>query len=246
MKSLFKINLYTYLILILSFFSGYFREIIIVYLILFIHELGHYFVMNLFSIKVRSITFYPYGGKIDSDILINTNSKKVLIISISGILMQLLLYLIVFILYKINIIDTYYYSIINMYNLYIMLFNLLPIYPLDGFKILNCIFEMIFPYIKSLKLSLMINVIFMILFLLYLYLFKINNYIIIIYLIVSFINYFKNINYMINKFYLERYLYDLKLNGLVSVNSKENMFKNMKNYINGIDEKRVLKMFDMN
>ena len=244
MKILFKINIFTYLLLILSMLSGYFREIIIIYLILFIHEIGHVLTMSLFNINIKQIIFYPYGGVINSDILINTNSIKILVISLGGIFIQLLLFLITYIFFRINLIDYYYFKIFNKYNLYIILFNLLPIYPLDGFKLVNSLLELFFSFIKSIKISLMLNIVFIITFFIYLYVYKINNYIIITFLIVNLFNYVKNIKYIVNKFYLERIIYDLKYNGLVSVKCKKRMYKNRFNYINGISEDIYLKNYN--
>lgn len=245
MKTIFKINIFTYLFFLLSILSGYFRETIIIYIILSIHELGHVFFMKRYNIHINSITLYPYGGIIDSNIFINMNSIKTLIISLGGIISQLVLMLFFYILYNYKIIDIYYYNLFFKNNIYIIIFNLIPIYPLDGFKILNSIIELFLPFRKSLFTSLIINFIFLVIFLTYLYIYKINNYVIITFLIVSLIEYIKSIKYIFNKFYLERIIYDFKYNGLVSVNSKKNMFKNKRNYINGVDEKYALKRFDI-
>ena len=61
-----------------------------------------------------------------------------------------------------------------------------------------------------------------------------------IFLIVNFINYIREIRYIMNKFYIERIIYDLKYNGLISVNTKEMMYKNRLNYICGINERDYL------
>lgn len=241
MKIIFKINFYTYLFLLLSLLAGVFREIIFVYIIILIHELGHLIIMKYYKINIKKINVYPYGCLIDSDMLINTNSLKVLIISSGGILIQLLLFIIVFVIFKLGIIGLYFYTLFNKINFSIIVFNLLPIYPLDGFKLLNSILELLFSFRKSMDISIIINILFIFLFIIYLYMFKISNYIIITFLLVSFINYIKNIKYVLNKFYLERIIYNLKFNGLISVKDKESMYKNKYNYISGIGEKYYLK-----
>lgn len=245
MKNLFRVNIFTYIFLILSMLSGYLREMFIIFIILIIHELGHFFLMKINSIEVKSITIYPYGGMIKSNMLINTNSISVLFISLAGIISQLLLWIIVFLIFKIGLINEYYYDIFFKYNLYIILFNLFPIYPLDGFKILNSILELIFSFKKSVIISLSISIMFLILFILYLYIYKVSNYIIILFLLISFLNYIKELKYLFNKFYIERVLYDLKYNGIVSINNISDIYKNKYNYIGYIDEKKYLnKMFN--
>lgn len=245
MKSIFKINIFTYIFLILSMLSGYGREMLIVYFILIVHELGHYILFKYYNINVNKITLYPYGGMIDNNMLINTNSKKVLLISLGGIFIQIVLYLIIYLLFKVGFIEYNFYKMFVRYNLYIILFNLIPIYPLDGFRILNSVLELVLSFKLSLKISIIFNFVFIILFFLYLYVFNINNYVIVIFLLCNLINYIKSIKYIINKFYLERIIYDIKYDGMISVNCKNNMYKNKYNYINGVGEEFVIMLQNM-
>ena len=245
MKNIFKINIFTYILLILSLLSGYGREMLIIYFILIIHEIGHYIFFRYYNIEVNKIVMYPYGGMIDNNMLINTNSKKVLIISLSGIFIQIILYFIIFLLYKIGFVESSFYNMFFKYNLYIILFNLIPIYPLDGFKVLNSLLELVLSFKLSLKFSIIFNFIFIMLFFLYLYIFKINNYIIIIFLLCSLVNYIKSIKYIVNKFYLERVIYDIKYDGIVSVKCVNDMYKNKYNYINGVGEEFVINYNNM-
>lgn len=240
MKNLFKINIFTYLFFLLSILSGFYKDIIIINIILILHELGHFILMKLNKIKVYSITIYPYGGMIKSNMLINTSSIKIFFISIGGILFQLILFLLFFVLNNLNAIDINIYKIFLKYNTYIILFNILPIYPLDGFKIINSLLEIKFNFKKSLTISTIINCTSLILFYIYLYKNKISNYMIIIFLLINLINYIKELKYIMNKFYIERYLYDLNYNGLISINKLSDMYKNKLNYINGIEEKIIL------
>ena len=234
MKNLFKINLFTYILLILSFFSGYYKEITIIFMILIVHEFGHFFLMKLFNIKVNKIILYPYGGMIKSNILINTNSYKILLISLGGILNQILLFFIITLLFKIGLINDNLYNIFNYSNISIIIFNILPLYPLDGYKIFNSILELFISFKNSMIISLIVNIIVLITFIIYLYYFKINNYIIVIFLITTLLKYLKELRYIINKFYIERIIYKIDYKGLISVNKISNLHKNKFNYINGI------------
>jgi len=240
MKTIFKINIFTYLFFLLSILSGYYKDILIIYIILIVHEIGHYLIMKIYNINIYSITLYPYGGMIKSNILVNTNSKKILLISLGGIIFQILLLILNQILFYFNLVNINIYNIILKYNLYIILFNLLPIYPLDGFKIINSILELIFNYKKSIIISFSINLLFLIFFFIYLYINKFNNYMIIMFLLLNLINYIKDLKFIMNKFYIERYLYNIEYNGLISINNINQMYKNKLNYINGIEEKTIL------
>ena len=52
MKNLFKINILTYLFFLLSILAGYYKNIIVIYTTLILHELGHFIIMKLYKIKV--------------------------------------------------------------------------------------------------------------------------------------------------------------------------------------------------
>jgi stage IV sporulation protein FB len=96
------------------------------------------------------------------------------------------------------------------YNL--LIFNLLPIVPLDGSKLLNLFLNKIF----SFRLSLILTNIFsflMIILLLLLIMYKWNLllFITLILLIFKTIKELKSINYIFNKFLLERYIKNLKI-----------------------------------
>ena len=100
-----------------------------------------------------------------------------------------------FILFKQN--NLFYY-----YNLYILFFNLLPIYPLDGSKIINVIFNYIFPFKLSHILTIILSIVFMILTL------KKSLIMGLIFLFIgkTIVKEIVNNNYYFNKFLLERYL----------------------------------------
>lgn len=236
MKNIFKVNIFTYLFFLLLMLSGYLKDGIIIYLILFFHELGHLILMKYFKINIKSIIFYPYGGMIKSDMLINTNSYKVLLISLGGVIIQILLFFISFLLYRFNIIPLDLYKLFLKYNTYIILFNLLPMYPLDGIKILSSILEIFISFKLSLIISIFFNFIVLILFFYYLYINSISNYLIIIFLVLSILKYIKSLKYIMNKFYLERILYKFNFKGLKSINNINKIYKNKLNYINGIRE----------
>ena len=135
---------------------------------------------------------------------VNTPLKEDFLVSISGVIFQYIFYIITnrYISYS-------YYSIIN-YS--IIIFNLLPIYPLDGSKILSVIINKLTNFYNSLKISVVIS--YIIIFLSILILFKINKIFILIFifLIIRVNKLSKNIKNIYNKFLLERYIHEFKFN----------------------------------
>ena len=100
----------------------------------------------LLGIKIDEIYIYPLGGISKFNMDLNISIKKELLILINGPLFQYLAYLILLIIMpnRKEIINIYHYSILS--------FNLLPIYPLDGGKLLKLLFNKFINYKNSLKL----------------------------------------------------------------------------------------------
>lgn len=222
----------TYIILAISFIiTGYYLNLIVLTSLIIIHELGHYTIAKILKFNVDKIIIYPYGGMTKINDLINKNINQELIISISGIIFQIILYLFIIYLNKLNIIRDYTLNIYTKYNKSLILFNILPIHPLDGSKILNLILSKIFNYNLSNKLTIYISIITIIIFLsnnIYNYNY---SYIITLSILIKYlIDYIKKIKYLYNKFLLERYIYNIKYKDTIIINNKNKMFKN-KNHI---------------
>ena len=203
----FKVSNYTYLFILVCFLCGFIKNILIIFSICLFHELGHIFFIKLFKYKIVSIELLPFGGYTTIDKHINSSIKKDIIISFGGVLFQLMLFIIMYVLKNhFNIIT---YNLIIKYNFILMIFNLIPIVPLDGNNIIHLLLEKIFSYELSYKINAYISIILLIIFCLINYLYKIDNYFIISFLLYKLILYIKNYKYCKNRFLLERLIYDI-------------------------------------
>ena len=117
-----------YLIFILIFILiGRFRFIIFFTLLILIHEIGHIIMSILFRWDIDKIVILPFGAMIKYNELINRRLLEEFLIAISGVIFQYIFFLILK-----DIINYKYFSFINYF---IIIFNLIPIYPLDGSQI---------------------------------------------------------------------------------------------------------------
>ena len=215
----FKINYLTLYFLLISFLCGYIKYAIIIFLIVLFHELGHVIICKIFKYKINSIEIFPFGGVTKIDKLLNNSIIKDLLISIMGIIFQLFIFLIT---------DN---VVVLKYNKYIMIFNLLPIIPLDGSKLLFEIYALIMPYKKVIKYYYLTSFIFIIIYFIFNYKYNLNNYMIIILFIYKTIEVIKNRNILYEKFILERALYDIKFNKVKNKNEDiSKYFKDTKYY----------------
>ena len=229
----FRINNYTYLFFLICALCGYLKNIIIIFSICIIHELGHVFFIKLFRYEINYIEILPYGGYTLVNKKINSSINKDIIINFGGILFQIFLVFALTILKnRFNMIT---YNLIYQYNLIIIVFNLIPIIPLDGNNILHLIIEKFFPFEISYKLNFIISLIVIIIFLFINYYYKIDNYFIFSFLIYQSIMYLKNYKYIKNRFLLERYLYNFEYKKI----------KNNTKYLNEL-QKEVFHYFKKN
>lgn len=213
--------------------------LIIMYLII-IHELGHFVTAIILNVKVNKIYIYPFGGISKLNMRFNIKKQKEILILIMGPIFQLIgYYVIINIPFFIN-----YYKIINIYNYSILIFNLLPIYPLDGAKLLNILLSSFIPLKKSYIISIIISYITIILMILMIKNKTINLLFIVIFLLYKITSEYKKIKYYYEKFLLERYLYKYKFKNVKIINDINNFYRDKKHlvYINNkyYTEKEIL------
>lgn len=225
----FKINNYTYLFILLCMVTGYIKNIFIIFTICLIHELGHIFFIKLFNYEIVSVELLPFGGFTTINQKINSNINKDLIISIGGILFQLIFLLILY--FWQNKFNYLTYNLFITYNYTLIIFNLIPIIPLDGNKIIHLLLEKIFSYQLSYYLNIGISIIFLVIFLYINYYYHLDNYFIISFLFYKIIMGIKDFKYLRKRFLLERYLYDLEYQKIDNhTKSINNLKKNVLHY----------------
>ena len=120
-----SLDITTVILYFLMCLTGDFKRVILTFIIIIIHETGHLIFLKTFKVLVTKLTIYPFGGLIKTDKLINFSPLKELLISIGGIINQLILYIFFFNLYKYNLINTYTYNLFLSINTSLILFNII-------------------------------------------------------------------------------------------------------------------------
>lgn len=239
MRTIFKVNPLTYALILSVFLCGYFNYFLIISIILLFHDLSHLIFIKIFNYQIIKIEILPFGSIILTNINYNIHNLKLFIISIAGILMQLLLFIIFYYLFNLNLINNLSYRIFLYYNKLIIYFNLLPIISLDGNKILLSIISSFLPFKLSLKISNIISLLFIII-LLFNNVLSLNLILIITYLLYNNYGEIININLIYTKFLLERYLYKIRYSKVKYISNINNLYKLRFNFINHINEEKYL------
>ena len=228
MKTIFKIHPFFYLFCLICIITGYFKNFIFITFIILFHELGHILAAIFFNWHIEKVIILPLGGITIFDELINRPLKEEFIIAIMGPIFQTILF----------IIDN---DLFRYYNLNLLIFNLLPIFPLDGSKILNVLLNKIYSFKVSHIISIIISAISI--FFLLLFRFNLILYISIIFLIIKIYREYKLHNYLFNKFLFERYLYNFNFKKSKIVNNSLKMKRDYRHLIKAnkyITEKEYL------
>lgn len=217
-----KIHLHPLLLTTIFIFilMGRFKFILYFMLLIIVHELGHILVSLIFKWKIDKIIILPFGGLTKYNQLINTPLIEEFLVSISGILFQTFFYVLIN-----DYID---YKYFNLIHYFIIIFNLLPIYPLDGSKILNVIFNKITSFKNSILFIVIIS--YLTIFFLSLVLFNINKivFMILIFLFMEVNKFYKEKDLIFNKFLFERYTHILKFKKEKIIDNVDKMKKDYK------------------
>lgn len=211
-----KIDYSTYFLILLSLLAGYIKLMFIILIIVIVHELGHVFFFSLFKIDVDKVIIYPYGGVTFVNRKIHERIYKDILISLGGIIFQILLMGGFWLLYRYNIIVFSTYDMGINYSFMIMIFNILPIIPLDGSKLLLAILCKYVSFKKSYKIMIIVSVISLILFFLFNIVYKLNDVVIYVFLIFKLLEIIREFKYVMNRFYLERVMYNNYYNEIIN------------------------------
>ena len=189
--------------MIISIITASYKIFFIISTLIIIHELGHFLTARLMNIETDKIYLYPLGGISKINMPLNIPIIKEFLILIMGPIFQNIAYLFLLVITK----D---YELITRYHIGILIFNLLPIYPLDGGKLLNLFFNIIIPYKISYKIIIIISYIANIIILFSNNKLSINMILTYIVLIIIIRKESLKEDLIYNKFLLERYLYHYK------------------------------------
>lgn len=162
-----KLDLKIFLFLFLFLLTSQLEMYLLLMLFAIIHELGHLAAGLILKFKPEEIKLTPVGLQIqfkvsDEEYKLNNVKSytiKKAIIALAGPLTNFIIATIMIAIAQINI-DlqyTYMFSLIVYSNLLIAMFNLIPIYPMDGGRVVKEILSIILGKTKAYKITYMIS-----------------------------------------------------------------------------------------
>lgn len=133
---------YSFVIYIfILFFLGLLNYFLVFFISILIHEITHAVIGMFYGLKIKNIGISMGGVSIEFDNF-NLNYIKKIVIYATGPVMNLFLSLVTYCIFK----ERYIFFVLT--NLALAIFNLIPLYPLDGGKIIYEIVNKFF-YLKK-------------------------------------------------------------------------------------------------
>lgn len=140
-------------LMLLSVMTGYIGELLTLFLLVFVHELGHAAAAYGFGWKVLEIKLLPFGGVAELEERPGAPAYEEAVIALAGPLQNVWMGAAAWSLGALGFMDPQWADYLLKANLLLLVFNLLPIYPLDGGRLLRYVCGLRFNYYTTLRFS---------------------------------------------------------------------------------------------
>ncbi|GAB7054940.1 MULTISPECIES: M50 family metallopeptidase [Paenibacillus] len=141
------------IMLLISVLTGYFIETVTLFGIVFIHEMGHVVAAKSFGWRVKEVQLLPFGGVAVVEEPGGVPAVQDLVVALAGPLQNLWMMLVAVVLTAYGLLPAEWGAYFVKANLLIALFNLLPVLPLDGGKVMQTLVGLWLPYQKTLQVA---------------------------------------------------------------------------------------------
>ncbi|MDR7077935.1 stage IV sporulation protein FB [Neobacillus niacini] len=125
-----------WIVIAISIATAHFLEVCLLIGIIFVHEMGHAAAASFFSWRIKKITLLPFGGVAEMEEHGNRPLKEEAIVVLAGPLQHIWMVALAYALLFFNLIPEDLFLLFLHYNLMIFIFNLIPVWPLDGGKLI--------------------------------------------------------------------------------------------------------------
>ena len=197
-----------WIVIALSVATAHFLEVCLLLGIIFIHEMGHAAAASFFSWRIKKITLLPFGGVAEMDEHGNRPLKEEAIVVLAGPLQHVWMVGLGYLLYTFSLIPFDLYQLFYSYNLMVFFFNLFPVWPLDGGKLIFLLLSLKKAFPDAHRMTLIVSFFSLSIFSLLILLAApthINVWVVIAFLYFSLYHEWKQRRYIFMRFLLERY-----------------------------------------
>ncbi|ATO50571.1 MULTISPECIES: M50 family metallopeptidase [Brevibacillus] len=148
-----RIHLLFWLVIGLAVMAGYFIETIALFIIVLIHELGHIAAARELGWEVKEIQLLPFGGVAVMEESPSADAIDEIVVALAGPFMNIVMIFFSLLFWWLGIWSEHWAHFFMKSNMMIALFNLLPMWPLDGGRIVQAVLTSFISYRKAAILS---------------------------------------------------------------------------------------------
>ncbi|WP_139490283.1 M50 family metallopeptidase [Brevibacillus dissolubilis] len=147
-----RIHLLFWAVIGLSVAAGYFIETLTLFVIVIIHELGHVAAARELGWRVTEVQLLPFGGVATMEET-SFDPLDEVVVALAGPFMNILMIFFSLVFWKLGIWSLEWTQFFMKSNIMIAGFNLLPIWPLDGGRIVQAVLCLILPFRQAVLAS---------------------------------------------------------------------------------------------
>jgi stage IV sporulation protein FB len=137
--------------------TGYFIEFFTLFVLVLIHEMGHVAAAKSYGWRIRAIELLPFGGVAQTEEWGTVSAKEEVVVALAGPFQHVAMILISLLFYEAGWWTRDWTQYFIHGNVMIACFNLLPIYPLDGGKVIQAGLSLLFPFRICIDITLWIS-----------------------------------------------------------------------------------------
>ncbi|GAA5344831.1 stage IV sporulation protein FB [Planifilum fimeticola] len=148
-----RIHFLFWIVILWSVLTGRFIEIVTLFVLVIIHELGHLTAAWSHGWRVTALELLPFGGVARTDEWGTAPAREEIVVALAGPFHNVMMVLAGFLFYFFGLWTEEWTAFFVKGNAMLAGFNLLPIYPLDGGRILQALLSYVLPYRRCLDWS---------------------------------------------------------------------------------------------
>jgi stage IV sporulation protein FB len=141
----------------LSLMTGHFVEVLTLFVIVVIHELGHVAIARELGWTVTDIQLLPFGGVATIEDAVAADPLDEIVVALAGPFLNIVMMAISLLFWWTNVWTAEWTRFFVTSNMLIAAFNMLPIWPLDGGRIVQALLCYRFPYRRAVMISLAVS-----------------------------------------------------------------------------------------
>ncbi|MBD3917767.1 site-2 protease family protein [Paenibacillus sp. PR3] len=145
------------IVMLLSAAAGRFAELITLFILVFVHELGHVVAARSFGWHIREVKLLPFGGVAETEEAGGMPTREEAIVALAGPLQNVWMAALAWGIGQMGIGDPAWANELVEANMLIALFNMIPIHPLDGGKLFQCLLCRLMTYHLALAWTIRIS-----------------------------------------------------------------------------------------